>query len=176
MSKGEKTQRGRKPENLWDKYKVGEILAEVQLWYSEGATDDIVAKKLNIGLTTLYKIKNKYPEFKENLKRGKDTADEQVESALFRRALGYEIEETTQEIKVNADGTAQPAIIRKTKKKVPPDVTAQIFWLKNRRPNEWRDKKEIGRPPTIKDFDLEVISPELRARLEEELFQDRDSD
>jgi hypothetical protein len=173
MSEGEKTQRGRKPENLWDKYKIGERLPEVQLWYSEGADDKIVAKKLNIGLTTFYKIKKQYPKFSEVLQKGKDIPDEQAVSALFKRVVGYDYEEVITEYKVGENGVVVPSLIRKIKKHVPGDVNAQRFWTMNRRPNDWREKKEISRPSTIKDFDLDSLPPELRANLDE-YFQNLD--
>ena len=67
-----------------------------------------------------------------------------VESALYKRAIGYDIEETTTEVKIGEDGSGQTTVVKKTKKHVAGDTTAQIFWLKNRRPNEWKDKQDVN--------------------------------
>ena len=56
---------------------------------------------------------------------------------MLKRALGYEFKETTQEL--TEDGMRVTKVITKQQA---PDTTAQIFWLKNRKPDEWRDKKE----------------------------------
>ena len=72
----------------------------------------------------------------EALKKGKEVVDIQVENALLKRALGYEFVEVTKEL-------AETGLIvtKKVTKQQAPDTTAAIFWLKNRKPNEWRDKK-----------------------------------
>lgn len=101
---------------------------------------------MGIVLSTLCVYKNKFPEIKEALKRGKAPVDIEVENALLKRALGYEYEEVTTEIFSTPDG-GERKHIKKTKKQVPPDTTAQIFWLKNRRPDVWRDKREITQAP-----------------------------
>lgn len=99
-----------------------------------GKIEDDIAAAMGIHVSTLRDWKKKFPEFSVALKIGKSEADTQVESALYKRALGYQYEEIKT---VNGDER-----IEKTIKQVPPDVTAQIFWLKNRRPDEWRDKQQ----------------------------------
>lgn len=81
----------------------------------------------------------KYPELLHTLKRGKLKADKEVEKKLYQRALGYEYKEKTYERR----GTKGKMVLMKTvTKEVPPATCAQIFWLKNRRPDLWRDKHE----------------------------------
>lgn len=76
-----------------------------------------------------------------------------VENALLKRALGYSYEEVTTEIEEMADGS-QKKHVKRTTKMVPPDTTAQIFWLKNRRPDKWRDKPiEQGDNATMDKLD-----------------------
>lgn len=79
--------------------------------------------------------------------------DQEVENALLKRAMGYQYEEIVTEVeeiptgKIREDGTPivrQIKHIRKTQKTVLPDTTAQIFWLKNRRPDRWRDRQEVN--------------------------------
>jgi len=79
----------------------------------------------------------------EALKRGKAPVDQQVENALFKNAMGYDYEETITEIEDLGNGK-QKKHIRKVMKHRPPDTTAQIFWLKNRRPDRWRDKQDVA--------------------------------
>nr|DAW39138.1 MAG TPA: terminase small subunit [Caudoviricetes sp.] len=92
---------------------------------------------MGINPATLYDWKNKYPKISEALKKGKEVVDIQVENALLKRALGYDYQEQRIE-KSDKDGTK----IIQTIRHVPADTTAQIFWLKNRRPDKWRDKPE----------------------------------
>jgi hypothetical protein len=110
-------------------------------WARDGLTEDEIAAKLGICRDTLFEWKKKYPELSDALKESKDAADGQVEMSLFKRAVGYEYEET----KVIATKDGKAVKVEKTKKHVAPDVTAQIFWLKNRQRQKWCDvvKQEI---------------------------------
>lgn len=109
-------------------------------WARDGLTDEQIAHNIGITAATLYVWKNKYPEISETLKKGKEVVDIHVENALLKRALGYEYTEERVEIS-DKDGKK---VIRTTKY-IPPDTTAQIFWLKNRRPDRWRDRQEEQR-------------------------------
>ena len=102
-------------------------------WARGGLTDEQIAKNMGIAPSTLYEWKKKSKEFSESLKKGKEVIDFEVENALLKRALGYEYEEETYENGI---------LTKKVKKHVAPDTTAQIFWLKNRKPNTWKDKVE----------------------------------
>jgi transcriptional regulator with XRE-family HTH domain len=113
-----------------------------------GLTDKEIARKLGISVSTYYQYQLDHPEFLEALKKGKSPVDIEVENALLKRALGYEYEEISTEYdlkqrKGEKDQKASPTAVRKVKKAIVPDVTAQIFWLKNRRPDKWRDKHDI---------------------------------
>lgn len=103
-------------------------------WARDGLTDEQIAGNMGVRASTLYEWKNRFPEISEALKKGKEVVDYQVENALLKRALGYEYTEVM--VEESTDGTKR----RETVKQVVPDVTAQIFWLKNRRPDRWRDK------------------------------------
>jgi hypothetical protein len=81
-----------------------------------GSIEDEIANELNI-VVTLDRWKQKYPEFRCALKAGKDASDDRVEDSLYRLAIGWK-------------GAA-------------PNVTACVFWLKNRRPSEWRDVQNV---------------------------------
>jgi transposase-like protein len=118
----------------WDELHMPDKLILVEGWARDGLTDVQIAHNLGVGTTTLYEWKNDYTEFAEALKRGKEVVDRMVENALLKRALGYEFEEVTYE---------NGAETKRVRKEVVPDTTAQIFWLKNRKPEEWRDKQNI---------------------------------
>ena len=115
-----------------------EGLTLLEGWARDGLTDEQIAGNIGINTSTLYDWKNKFSEISEALKKGKEVVDIQVENALLKRALGYDFQETRVE-KSDKDGTK----IIQTLKHIPADTTAQIFWLKNRRPDKWRDKPEI---------------------------------
>lgn len=101
-----------------------------------GATDKEIAAFFGVRESTLNNWKLRHPSFVESLKRGKDEVDGLVEQSLFRRAMGY----SHQSEKVFQ---YQGAIVRaKTVEHYPPDTTACIFWLKNRQPDNWRDRRE----------------------------------
>ena len=102
-------------------------------WARSGLTDEQIAKNIGINRTTLYDWKKKEVNIADALKKGKEVIDFEVENALLKRALGYEYEEETYENGI---------LTKKVKKQVAPDTTAQIFWLKNRKPNNWKDRVE----------------------------------
>ena len=113
-------------------------------WARDGLTDEQIAKNIGINRTTLYDWKKKEVNISDALKKGKEVIDFEVENALLKRALGYEYEEETYENGI---------LTKKVKKQVPPDTTAQIFWLKNRQVKKWRDKVEIADNDAIKKLD-----------------------
>ena len=112
-------------------------LKKIQSWFRDGLSDVQVAKNMGISKTTFYDWMNKYPAMSDSVKKGKQPVDFEVENALLKRALGYEIEETNTFITMNSKGEKVQKVT-KTKKHIAPDATAAIFWLKNRRPDKWR--------------------------------------
>ena len=117
-------------------------------WARDGLTDEQIAKNIGIATSTFYKWKKKELEFSEALKKGKEVIDFEVENALLKKALGYTI--TLNKQKVTKDGD----VVDITEEvHVPPDTTAQIFWLKNRQVKKWRDKVEIADNDAIKKLD-----------------------
>lgn len=116
-------------------------LTVIEGWARDGLTDEQTAHNMGISYTTLKDWINKFPAISTALKKGKAPVDLQVENALLKRALGYEYEETITEMEEVSGGKPKKHI-RKVTKHMPPDTTAQIFWLKNRRPDRWRDKIE----------------------------------
>lgn len=141
---------------LYKDWITKEGLSKIQAWALSGLTNEQIAHNMGINVGTLYEWNNKYPELSESLKRAKTIADEEVENALYKRALGYTV--TLNKQKVTKDGRAVDCI---EEMHIPPDTTAQIFWLKNRKPEKWRDKVENAvtvedHRENMKDF-MEVI-------------------
>lgn len=119
-------------------------LLKLEAWARDGLTDEQIAQNMGIATSTLYEWKKKFPEITEALKKGKEVVDIQVENALLKRAMGYKYTEITKEPVVDKEtGKTKMVVVKEVTKEVLPDVTAQIFWLKNRKPVEWRDKQEI---------------------------------
>ena len=117
-------------------------------WARDGLTDEQIAKNIGINRTTLYDWKKKETNIADALKKGKEVIDFEVENALLKRALGYEYEEETYENGI---------LTKKVKKQVAPDTTAQIFWLKNRKKEQWREKVEVVKT----DEDLQNINKNI---------------
>lgn len=114
---------------------VAPRLEEIKDWCRNGATDEEIAKRLGISRDSFYQYKKEFSDFSDTLKETKEIVDAQVENALLKRALGYEYKEVTKKV---VDGELK--VTKVITKQVVPDTTAQIFWLKNRRPDKWRDK------------------------------------
>lgn len=120
--------------------KEGQLLIEG--WARDGLTNDQIAHNIGIARSTLYGWQNKYPEIREALRKGKEVVDREVENALFNRALGYSYVEEQETEEVSPEGEVTTKVTSRTRH-VSGDTTAMIFWLKNRKPKEWRDKKEM---------------------------------
>ncbi len=136
MAKG-KYEKWLKPDNL--------ILLEA--WARDGLTDEQIASNIGINVATLYRWKEKYCEICESLKKGKEIVDVIAENSLYSKALGF-TKTIKKPIKVKEvlykDGKriSDKEHIEYAEEEiyVPPDTTALIFWLKNRKPNVWRDR------------------------------------
>lgn len=150
---------------------VKDNLVLVTSWARDGLTDLQIAHNLGISEDTFYTYKNKYTEFSEALKKGKEVIDFEVENALLKRAFGYKYDEITKEL---VDGVMVET--KRVTKEVQPDTTAQIFWLKNRKPKEWRDKKDVemsGELKTESENKVSLLSTEDLKTLVDEI---KDSD
>lgn len=115
-----------------------EGLLKLEGWAREGLTDEQIAHNMGVSRSTLNKWKSEYSDISDTLKKGKEIVDLQVENALLKRALGYEYEEVLEKYEYGELTERKVA-----KKQVVPDTTAQIFWLKNRRPDKWKDKQDV---------------------------------
>jgi hypothetical protein len=110
---------------------------KVAALYAAGKTDREVANEIGVSIATLYNWKNQQPDFLESLKVGQDVADQLVEQSLFQLATGFKHPD---EQIFCAFGKVTRV---KTIKRYPPNATAAIFWLKNRKPDMWREQNPL---------------------------------
>lgn len=122
----------------WDKSHI-ETVRKLAEQSDNGCTDEEIAAAIGCSMKTVHRWVKRYPEFAEARNSTKIIKIEQVEESLFKSARGYE----TEEVKEIYDEDNN--LVRKevTKKQVPPNTTAQIFYLKNCMPVKWRDKQDI---------------------------------
>lgn len=126
-----------------------EKLLLLEAWARDGLTDEQIAENMGISSRSLYNWKKKSLPILQSLKVGKEVADIKIENALYKKALGFkEIEQvvTTRKTVEFENGKrvreiSEP-VVTEIEKYFPPDTTAAIFWLKNRKPEQWRDKRE----------------------------------
>ncbi len=138
------------------KVKAEEWLAEEKLvilegWARDGLTDKEIADNIGISDRTLYRWKLQYCQICQSLKKGKDTADREIENSLFKRAKGYDFTEIR--IKRKGDAVIEETTITKH---IPGDTAAQIFWLKNRKPEYWGNKNGF----IENDAEVEIYLPD----------------
>lgn len=105
----------------------------------KGCTDDEIAKAMHVTRKTICSWKREHESFSKALAEGKEIADSKIERGLYNIAMGYYVDEEERLIEVNKDGTTKLGDLRQKKRYIPPSVTAQIFWLKNRKKEQWRD-------------------------------------
>ena len=122
-------------------------------WARDGLTNIQIAQNIGVGERTFSEWVIRFPAISAALKKGKEPVDIQVENALLKRALGYDYEEKITEVEEYANGKTKRHI-RTVTKHVPGDTTAQIFWLKNRKPKQWREKQE-----QVVNIDTEDLAP-----------------
>jgi DNA-binding XRE family transcriptional regulator len=132
----------------WDDVKEKLILIEA--WARDGLTDEQIAHNLGISKDTFYTYKKEHTDFSDSLKRGKEVVDVEVENALYKKATGFimKIKKAfkVKHVKYNEGKRVsedEEVILAEEEVYISPDTTAQIFWLKNRKPMDWRDKHEF---------------------------------
>ena len=136
----------------------------IKLLARRGFTDVEIAQCLKITEKTFNNWKRKYPEFFQSLKDWKLQADEEIERSLYERGKGYSHPDTKAQWVESAELIDGEVVnigrweYASFIKHYPPDPTSMIFWLKNRKPKEWRDKI---------DHDLGKAGDALSALMEE---------
>ena len=124
-------------------WETPEALVLIEGWARDGVIDKDIAYNIGVSEGTFNRWKKRSPAILEALKAGKEVVDRKVENALVKSALGYQYTEVTRE----RDETGNMIITKEVVKEVKPNTTAQIYWLKNRKPEVWRDHPELTADP-----------------------------
>ena len=132
----------------FDYWLTAEGLTLIEGWARDGLVLEEIAHNMGINRCTLYEWRREFPTIANALKNGRAVADRKVENALFNRAIGSDVTE----VKVT-EGKDGKSVVTETKH-IPADVTACIYWLKNRKPDKWNDRKTV----TV-EADLEDLEP-----------------
>ena len=103
-----------------------------------GATDVDLADFFEVSTRTIERWKVEHEDFCRSVTTGKEFADDAVERSLYHKAVGYEQEA----VKIFMPAGAREPVFAKYREKIAPDTGAAIFWLKNRRKEQWRDRIE----------------------------------
>jgi len=131
-----------------------------------GATDEDLADFFEVSVRTIYRWQTQHKEFCQALKAGKAEADDRVERSLYHKAVGYRHEA----VKIFMPANALEPVYAPYTEQVAPDTTAAIFWLKNRRPAEWRDRQQHelsgpdGGPIPFERIERVIVDPAKNAK------------
>ena len=116
-------------------------LKRVAAWVADGVTINELATKMQIDRSYLTKLRHQYPKLEEAISTEREIVDHEIENAMHKSAIGYMVTEKRTTVIVDENGKKTQKI-ETYDKHVPGNSVAQIFWLKNRKPNYWRDKQE----------------------------------
>ena len=140
-----------------DQWRTEDGLIKIQGWARDGLTDQQIAHNCGVSDTTLRNWKHSFPEIAEALRKGKEVVDREVENALFKSAMGF-MQKVKKPVRIR-EAEYDPKTGKKIKDiekwvqieeevYIAPQVTAQIFWLKNRKPDQWREKNDLTLTPS----------------------------
>lgn len=144
----EKQKTGRKPK--YEKWLLPENLILIEGWRRDGLSNEQIAHNMNINVGTLYNWLAKYSELNEAYKKGDEVSTYEIENKLYKSAIGYDVEEVDIQETVYPDGTVTQTK-RKHRRHIPANIAAQIFILKNRRPDKWKEKPTADDTQDLKD-------------------------
>jgi len=123
-------------QTIYEKEDWANKLDLIKGWARDGLTNNQIAHNMGISKDTFYQYQKKYSDFKEALKTGKEVSDYEVENALYKNATGFHY------IEEQVTNSGNVVEVRKYSK---PQTTAMIYWLKNRKPANWRDKPKVNK-------------------------------
>ena len=126
----------------YEEWQTPENLIRLEGWRRDGLDFDQIAKNMGISRSTLSLWREKFKDISDALKKGSEVSTYEVENALYKSALGHYVEEI--DVIENEDNQGRKTVTKhKRRRYIPPSITAQIFILKNRRTDVWRDKQII---------------------------------
>ena len=156
---------------LYENWRTKDGLLTLEGWARDGLNDEQIAHNVGIRAGTLYEWKNRFPEIAEAIKKGKRPVDVQVENALYRSALGFK-QTVKKPIKLRRKDGSEYIEYGEEEIYIAPNITAQIFWLKNRKRDKWCDKPEpIKKTEQIEDGFIKALegkAPEVWEDYEDE--------
>lgn len=161
----------------YEYWRTDDGLLLLAAWARDGLIDEEIAKKIGISRSTLAEWKKKFSDISDALKKGKEIADIEVENALFKKATGFTVEVIKpiklKEVKYeNGRKVSEKEFVQMVTEEVyyPPETAAQVFWLKNRRPDKWRDKVDL----TDEDGNAPIINITVSAATPADVENDDD--
>ena len=152
--KEETSKRGRYTRETINDWSTPEKLILLTGWCMDGYTNEEIAKKMGIGLSTLNDWITKSSDIMDALKKGKEVCDYEVEQNLYKATKDHVVEVTKKQIVKDKDGEKQYITI--TEQVIPANVTAQLSWLNNRRRDKWSNRQVLDTPEERKPVDINI--------------------
>jgi len=162
-------------------YIIQENIEKIKEWARAGFTNEEIYKSLKLSKDTFYQYLKKYPDFSDTLKNEKSIADYVAVQSLYKRVTGYEYTEEHTEYITDDKGKKILGVksLKKVKKQIAPDVTAQIFWLCNRKRDIWKRMNDFDKInsetdiPKVPEFD-DMTDEELTKYIENAKDKDKE--
>lgn len=126
----------------YEEWLTPEALTLLQGWRRDGLEIQQIAHNMGIHPTTLSIWQSKYEKIKKALQKGREVCYYEVENALYKSAIGYDVVEHEQVENYDANGDLISKSVRKRSRHIPPNTGAICVILKNRLPDKWQDKPE----------------------------------
>ncbi len=134
---------------------VKPFLDIIASWSRNGAPEEEIAKKLDVAYSTFRQYKAEHEELQEVMRLQREHADLDIENALFKKAKGHIVSVKKafkcREVYYDDHGRRCEKEEIKTAEEdmyIPPDTVAAIFYLKNRKPEVWKDMHNIQHSAT----------------------------
>lgn len=148
------------------KGKFNDVKVDIISYIREGDSNILACKKVGISKSTFYEWLESYPDFSDSLKKARkefrETIVQTLEQSLWKRAAGYEIEESKNEYRTLKDGSKVLVKSSKITKHFPPDTGALIFALTNLDPENWKNRQDnrLSVDDGISEFKISVVHKE----------------
>lgn len=148
------------------KGKFNDVKDGIISYIREGDSNILACKKVGISKSTFYEWLESYPDFSDSLKKARkefrETIVQTLEQSLWKRAAGYEIEESKNEYRTLKDGSKVLVKSSKITKHFPPDTGALIFALTNLDPENWKNRQDnrLSVDDGISEFKISVVHKE----------------
>lgn len=144
--KGVKEKTGRKP--LWLELDMPNRLDAIRGWAQQGSLDAEIWTALGISEPTFYKWKREYPEFTQAIRKGKYDSNGEILNSAFKQSTGYYVS-VTEPMKLRDEMGAEHVELVTYDKFIPANSTMAIFMMKNRLPEQYKDRQEIKHEGTM---------------------------